>query len=127
MRARLRAIAALLGSVAPSFGFVTRTCATPRASAANDVRIRYLQDARDERIDAGHRACLHQAWVRHIKPEDDCKRRYIAGLAGGYSRFISELVNLRLPQRGARRSTRMLPASRGGVFSGSSGVASAAT
>ncbi len=38
-------------------------------------------------------ACAGAPWVRAIGPEDIYRRMIAAGLAGGYTRFVSEIVN----------------------------------
>lgn len=38
-------------------------------------------------------ACTDAPWVRTIDPDDVYRRMVAAGLAGGYSRFVSEIVN----------------------------------
>ncbi|MDP9900688.1 penicillin acylase family protein [Variovorax ginsengisoli] len=45
-----------------------------------------------EQTDAAH-ACAGASWVRTIGPEDIYRRMVAAGLAGGYTHFVSEIVN----------------------------------
>lgn len=54
--------------------------------------------------DAGQRAnheCAAAAWVRPIGPEDVYRRLIAATLAGGYARFITEIVNAQPGAAGA--------------------------
>ncbi len=43
------------------------------------------------------RACAGESWVAKISADDIYRRMYAAGLAGGYSRFIPQIVNARPP------------------------------
>ena len=54
--------------------------------------LRTLQSRKPGRGAPSH-ACAGAPWVRAIGPEDVYRRMIAAGLAGGYTRFVSEIVN----------------------------------
>ncbi|WP_395316555.1 penicillin acylase family protein [Variovorax sp. UC74_104] len=55
--------------------------------------VRALQAQHDKPGHGAAHACAGAPWVRTIGPEDIYRRMIAAGLAGGYTHFVSEIVN----------------------------------
>lgn len=54
---------------------------------------RYVRDLSRKPARAVPHACREEPWLQAIQPEDIYRRMIAAGLAGGYARFIPEIVN----------------------------------
>ncbi|MFJ1299113.1 penicillin acylase family protein [Pseudomonadota bacterium AL_CKDN230030165-1A_HGKHYDSX7] len=65
---------------------------------------RYLAEARARPAAAGEPACLRKEWVRPITADDVFRRIQAPALAGGYARFIPEIVRAAPP--GPKRSAQ---------------------
>lgn len=59
----------------------------------------YLDEVQSSKVNALHRSCLKQEWLRKVTQEDVYRRLYAAQLAGGLAHFIPELVAASLPSQ----------------------------
>lgn len=73
----------------------------------------YLAEARRGAASrASHSACLTKAWVRDITADDLYRRMIAAGVAGGYTNFIAQLVNAKPPTGRGSKGAKASPHAR---------------